>query len=214
MPERRAALSESHLHQLHAARTRLLAPFLRLRGGTHALVLENAGWRADGDSLPPPAPGYCISLALQGEQWQGGVRAMACELPFGDESFALLLAADVFEALPDPGGLAGELARVSQSGARFLLCGLVHWHPQSLRLARHARRGDAYCRLRPMRALTRLLDLYGFERECVQRIGCSYLLVLRKRRASARILYLQRARTVRFSGRVPVWPGDTRGTRA
>ena len=210
MPECSAVLTESRACALQRTEAALLAPFLRTSNGTHALHLRRAGLM--GAALPESANGlgHWTRLELDGEAWHGSVRALACEMPFAEDSFALLVVSHVLEATPTPAALIAELARVAMPGARVLLCGFAAWHPQAWWLRQRARRVGVPCHLRSARALSSLLRAHGFERELMQRQGSSYLLVVRKRRASARILLLTREPRGAFAGRrVPVLPGGT-----
>lgn len=210
MPECTSVLTESRARALQRAEAALLAPFLRTSSGTHALYLRRASLL--GAALPESANGlgHWTRLDLDGAAWHGSVRALACELPFAEDSFALLVASHVLEAMPAPAPLIAELARVTQPGARLLLCGFAAWHPQAWWLQQRARRAGMACQLFSALALTRLLRAHGFDRELMQRHGANYVLVMRKRRASARILLLTREPRGMLAGRrMPVLPGGT-----
>ncbi len=206
-------LDASRAQALLGLRQRLLAPFLRSAPGTHLLLLERSDLDAGALRMPPTSLGHASSLRLADGCWSGNVQAHAYELPFADESMAIVAVSHVFEALPDAVALAAELTRVLQPGARMLICGLRHWHPQALGLRYRVRRAGGECLLRTPHALQRLLGAHGFQRELLQRAGACYVLVLRKPRASARIIHLARVRPAHFSGRVPALPGQTRRTR-
>lgn len=210
MPECSTVLTESRARALQRVEAALLAPFLRTSSGTHALHLRRAGLLGAALLESANGLGHWTRLDLDGETWHGSVRALACELPFAEDSFALLVASHVLEATPTPAALIAELARVALPGARVLLCGFTAWHPQAWWLQQRARRAGMPCHLRSALALSSLLRTHGFERELMQRQGSSYLLVMRKRRASAHILLLTREpRGVLAGRRVPVLPGGT-----
>lgn len=95
--------------------------------GTHALLL-------DGMSLPSPSvAGIARWTTLRpnpdGHGWRGPLRANADELPFGDESFCVVLVR--FASLADcvPETVAQELARVLAPHGSLLIADL---HPRSM----------------------------------------------------------------------------------
>lgn len=209
MPECRSdVFSNARMQALQREEAVLLQPFLQGRGGTHALHLWRHGM--GGAELPESGShGYWTRLGLQGEAWSGSVQALACELPFAEDSFALVVASHVLEAVPAHVELCAELARVTMPGARVLLSGFAILHPQAWWMRRQVGRAGLDCHLHSVHALVRLMSARGLEREQLVRRGSSYVLVMRKRRASARILSLPRESRSAFPGRVPVLPGGT-----
>lgn len=210
MPEYRYnAFPDPCLQVLQREEAVLLPPFLRGGYGTHALYLWRDGLGTSELPSSGGGHGHWTRLALAGEAWSGSARALACELPFAEDSFALVVACHVLEAMPAHEALCAELARVAMPGARVLLSGFTTWHPRAWWLRRRAAHLGQACHLHSARKLVRLLATQGVERERVVRYGSSYLLVMRKRRASARVVRLSRESLSSFSGRVQVLPGGT-----
>lgn len=125
MPTRKFELHEAALAAIGADAAAACAARLARVAGTHALLL-------DGMDLPlPVAAGVARWTRLLphvgGSGWEGPLRADEDALPFGDESFCVVLVR--FVAVPDPETLAAELARVLAPHGVLLVADL---HPRSL----------------------------------------------------------------------------------
>ncbi|WHZ18899.1 MAG: hypothetical protein OJF55_001048 [Rhodanobacteraceae bacterium] len=125
MPTRQFEMHDAALAAIGADASAACTARLTRMAGTHALLL-------DGTNLPlPAAPGVACWTRLSphgsGSGWEGPLRADEDALPFGDESFCVVLVR--FAAVADPETLAAELARVLAPHGVLLVADL---HPRSL----------------------------------------------------------------------------------
>jgi len=127
MPTRKFDTRDLALAAIGADAAAVCAARLARVAGTHALVL---------DGMPmavPAAAGVArwtrLLPASSGTGWDGPLRADADALPFGNESFCVVLVRFAGNTSPAPESFAAELARVLAPHGTLLIADL---HPRSL----------------------------------------------------------------------------------